>query len=149
MENNVVFLGAPGVGKGTYAQFLKKLYKIPHISTGDMLREIIVSGSEDGQRIKNFIDNGQLVPDDLILKLLKIRLKNDDCKKGFFLDGFPRTLKQAIELDKLTEIKRQTSEIEKQAIVIPKLTLQLARLSKILFWTLIFTILIFIGSLLF
>ncbi|PJG85557.1 adenylate kinase [Conservatibacter flavescens] len=91
----IILLGAPGAGKGTQAQFIMNKFNIPQISTGDMLRAAIKSGSELGQQAKTLMDAGQLVPDDLIIALVKDRVSQADCKDGFLLDGFPRTIPQA------------------------------------------------------
>ena len=91
----IVLLGAPGAGKGTQAQFIKERYNIPQISTGDMLRAAVKAGSALGQKAKSIMDAGQLVPDELIINLVKERVTLDDCKNGFLLDGFPRTIPQA------------------------------------------------------
>lgn len=97
----IVLLGPPGAGKGSLAQFLKNKVDIAHISTGDMLREEIKSGSELGNKAKQLIDEGKLVPDDIIIDMVKSRLSKDDCKNGYILDGFPRTAAQAEALDKV------------------------------------------------
>ncbi|MBE2896379.1 adenylate kinase [Pasteurellaceae bacterium HPA106] len=92
---NIILLGAPGAGKGTQAQFIMNEYHIPQISTGDMLRAAIKAGSELGKQAKVLMDAGKLVPDDLIIALVKERVAQDDAKNGFLLDGFPRTIPQA------------------------------------------------------
>ncbi len=104
MKMKIVMLGPPGSGKGTYASRLTKMLGIPHISTGDMVREEIKAQTEIGKKIKEYNDRGELVPDEIIIKLLAERLKKADAKKGFILDGFPRTLRQAEALEKLSEI---------------------------------------------
>ncbi len=91
----IILLGAPGAGKGTQAQFVMAKYGIPQISTGDMLRAAIKAGTELGKQAKSVIDAGQLVSDEIILGLIKERIAQDDCEKGFLLDGFPRTIPQA------------------------------------------------------
>ena len=96
---NMILLGAPGAGKGTQAELLVKKLSIPAISTGNMLREAMTNGSELGQKIKKFMDEGSLVPDDVILDILAQRVSEPDCKNGFILDGVPRTLAQAEAID--------------------------------------------------
>jgi adenylate kinase len=91
----LILLGAPGAGKGTQANFIKEKYNIPQISTGDMLRAAIKAGSELGLAAKKVMDAGQLVSDDIIIGLVKERLKDEDCKNGYLFDGFPRTVAQA------------------------------------------------------
>jgi adenylate kinase len=100
----IILLGAPGAGKGSQATKIAKEYGIAHISTGDALRANIKSGTELGKNAKSFIDKGQLVPDEVVVGIVADRIKQDDCKKGFLLDGFPRTVAQADALGKLTEI---------------------------------------------
>lgn len=96
----VVLLGPPGVGKGTQASNIVKKYNIPHISTGDIFRANIKEGTELGLTAKGYMDKGLLVPDELVVSIVKDRLTKEDCKDGFLLDGFPRTVKQAEVLDK-------------------------------------------------
>lgn len=91
----IILLGAPGAGKGTQAQFLMRKYGIPQISTGDMLRSAIKAGTELGLAAKRVMDEGKLVSDEIIIGLVKERIAQDDCKDGFLLDGFPRTIPQA------------------------------------------------------
>lgn len=94
----IVLVGAPGSGKGTQAKFISEKFNIPHISTGDMLRAEKESGSDRGNLIKSLIDNGQFVSDEMIIGIIEDRIKNDDCKNGFILDGFPRTHSQAVKM---------------------------------------------------
>ena len=92
---NIILLGAPGAGKGSQATKLKEYYDVPHISTGDAFRSNIKRQTEIGIFAKSFIDKGQLVPDDVTVKIVEERLSHDDCQKGFLLDGFPRSIPQA------------------------------------------------------
>ena len=96
---NIVLLGGPGAGKGTQAQKLVAEFGFAHISTGDLLRAAIKEGSKLGKKAKGYMDAGQLVPDDLVIDLVKERLEADDAQKGFILDGFPRNTAQAVALD--------------------------------------------------
>ncbi len=96
---NIMLFGAPGAGKGTQAKFLIEKYGIPQISTGDILRAAIKEGTAMGLEAKKFMDEGKLVPDSTIIGIIKDRLSEDDCKKGFILDGFPRTIAQAEALE--------------------------------------------------
>ena len=91
----LILLGGPGAGKGTQANFIKDNYQIPQISTGDMLRAALKEGTELGLKAKEYMDTGKLVPDDVIIGLVKERIKEPDCEKGFLFDGFPRTIPQA------------------------------------------------------
>jgi adenylate kinase len=91
----LILLGGPGAGKGTQANFIKENYQIPQISTGDMLRAALKEGTELGLKAKEYMDAGKLVPDDVIIGLVKERIKEPDCEKGFLFDGFPRTIPQA------------------------------------------------------
>ena len=101
---NLILLGAPGSGKGTLAKNIVKNYNIPQISTGDILRANITFGTELGLKAKAYMDAGKLVPDELVIDLLQQRLEEKDCKNGFILDGFPRTLAQAEALEKIARI---------------------------------------------
>jgi len=114
----IILLGAPGAGKGTQAKFLKLRFNIPQISTGDMLRSAVTNKTELGISAKDYMDRGILVPDDLIINLVKLRIKEEDCKDGFLLDGFPRTILQAhamktadIYVDYVIEIQVPDSHI--------------------------------------
>jgi len=102
---NIVLLGPPGIGKGTVAVKISKKLSIPHIATGDMLRENVAHKTKLGLKAKSFMDRGLLVPDEVVIEMIKERLKKDDCKNGFILDGFPRTINQAEEI-KETEINK-------------------------------------------
>ena len=95
----IIMLGAPGAGKGTQAKMLAEKYSIPHISTGDIFRANIKEGTELGKKAKEYMDKGLLVPDELVVDLVIDRFKADDCKNGYILDGFPRTIPQAEALD--------------------------------------------------
>lgn len=117
----IILLGGPGAGKGTQAQHLTEKFGIPQISTGDMLRAAIKAGTELGQAAKKVMDAGQLVSDDIIIGLVKERVAQDDCKQGYLLDGFPRTLPQAdamkengIDVDCVVEIDVPDDEIVKR-----------------------------------
>lgn len=100
----LIFLGPPAVGKGTHAGDAAKHYGIPKISTGDMLREEAKKKTELGSKVKEIIERGELVSDEIMVEILKERIAQDDCKKGFILDGFPRTIQQAEALDRITKI---------------------------------------------
>ena len=117
----IILLGAPGAGKGTQAQFLTKTFDIPQISTGDMLRAAIKAGTDLGKLAKSFMDSGKLVTDEIIIGLVKDRITHEDCKNGFLLDGFPRTVPQAdalkaagVTIDAVIEIDVPDSEIVKR-----------------------------------
>lgn len=117
----IILLGAPGAGKGTQAQFLTKEFNIPQISTGDMLRAAIKAGTEMGKMAKEAMDAGKLVTDEIIIGLVKDRIAEDDCKNGFLLDGFPRTVPQAdavkeagVAIDAVIEIDVPDEEIVKR-----------------------------------
>ena len=117
----LILLGGPGAGKGTQANFIKDKYQIPQISTGDMLRAAIKAGSDLGKKAKGYMDSGGLVPDEVIIGLVKERIKEADCQKGFLFDGFPRTIPQAdamkdagVALDGVVDINVPDSEIIKR-----------------------------------
>ena len=101
----ILFLGAPGCGKGTQSKKIIKKYNIPQISTGDLLREEIKSGSEIGEEIKNIMSTGQFVSDDLVVSLVSKKIDSPECENGFILDGFPRNISQANNLDRMFEEK--------------------------------------------
>ena len=114
----IILLGMPGAGKGTQAQFLIQKYRIPQISTGDMLRAATKAGTPLGMEAKKYMDRGELVPDGIVTELVKQRIKKPDCANGFIIDGFPRTLPQAealrdagIDLDFVVEIEVSDEEI--------------------------------------
>ena len=118
---NLILLGAPGAGKGTQAELLVKKLSIPAISTGNMLREAIANGTALGKKAKEYMDEGNLVPDDLILGIVAERVSRPDCARGFILDGVPRTLAQAealedrgVKIDHVISIEVDDSEIERR-----------------------------------
>ena len=115
----LILLGAPGAGKGTQAEIISKKLNIPTISTGNILREAIKNGTEIGLKAKRFMDNGKLVPDDVIIGIVKERVSRDDCANGFILDGVPRTIPQAealeqqgVHFDRVVSIEIEDSVIE-------------------------------------
>ena len=117
----LILLGGPGAGKGTQANLIKGNYQIPQISTGDMLRAAVKAGTELGLKAKGFMDSGGLVPDDVIIGLVKERIKESDCEKGFLFDGFPRTIPQAdamkeagVPIDAVVDINVPDEEIIKR-----------------------------------
>ena len=117
----LILLGGPGAGKGTQANYIKENYQIPQISTGDMLRAAVKAGTELGLKAKGYMDSGGLVPDDVIIGLVKERIKEPDCEKGFLFDGFPRTIPQAdamkeaeVPIDAVVDIDVPDAEIIKR-----------------------------------
>ncbi len=109
---NIILLGAPGAGKGTQAEKICEYLGIPAISTGNIIREALKSGTEMGLKAKSFMEAGQLVPDEVVIGIIKDRLKEDDCKNGFILDGFPRTIPQAEALDTMGVVIDKVIDIE-------------------------------------
>ena len=108
----IILLGAPGAGKGTQAEVISDRLNIPQISTGNIIREALKSGTEVGLKAKEFIDNGLLVPDEVVIAIIQERIAKDDCANGFILDGFPRTIAQAEALDKMGVIIDRVVDIE-------------------------------------
>lgn len=117
-----MFMGPPGVGKGTYAAEVSRRFGIPHISTGDMIREEIKRGSELGRKLKEYVEKGALVPDEIVTELVRERLSKEDCKRGFILDGYPRTLKQAEDLDRITEIDLVLNFVAPDEVIIDRIS---------------------------
>ncbi|TVQ43910.1 MAG: adenylate kinase [Gloeocapsa sp. DLM2.Bin57] len=109
-NSGLIFLGPPGAGKGTQAAIIAEKFQIPHISTGEMLRQAIASGTSLGQKAQSYVDKGELVPDELLLDLIRDRLSQDDAQQGWILDGFPRNLPQAEFLDRLLKEISQTCD---------------------------------------
>ncbi len=118
----LILLGAPGAGKGTQATRISDKYGLPHISTGDILRKNIKEGTELGIEAKSYIDAGQLVPDEVVINIVKDRLQQADCKKGYILDGFPRTVAQAEALDKVAEIDAVINFAVDPALIVDRIT---------------------------
>lgn len=119
---NLILLGAPGAGKGTLAASLIAKMGIPSVSTGNLLREAIAAGTELGLKAKQFMDAGQLVPDQVVIDMLKERIAQDDCAKGYILDGFPRTIPQAEALDTIAEIECALSLEVPDEVIEPRMT---------------------------
>ena len=109
---NLILLGAPGAGKGTQAEVISETLKIPTISTGNMIREALKSGTEMGRKAKEYVDAGKLVPDEVVIGIIKERLAQPDCADGFILDGFPRTIPQAEALDRMGIVIDRVIDIE-------------------------------------
>src|SRR3989344_5354896 len=118
----LILLGAPGAGKGTLAKKLIDKYNIPQLSTGDMLRAAVKEGTEFGKKAKSFMDSGALVPDQLVIDIIAERLKQKDCKNGFILDGFPRTVAQADALGRIAEVDHVISLNVKDEVVVHRLS---------------------------
>ncbi len=118
---NIVMLGAPGAGKGTYAKILSEKYSIPHISTGDLFRDIVKEDTELGRKVKEILDSGGLQSDDITLEILRKRLEKDDCKKGFILDGYPRNISQAESLSTIVDIDLVLYFVASENVVLDRL----------------------------
>ena len=119
----IILLGAPGAGKGTQAAYITKALNIPAISTGDIIRNALKSCSELGKKAKSYMNEGKLVPDEIVIDIIKERLKEDDCKNGFILDGFPRTIAQAEALDSMgVEIDKVVDLEVDEDLIIRRLT---------------------------
>lgn len=114
MKKEFIFIGPPGSGKGTQTKMLAKEYNFPHIDTGALLREAIASGSDEGKLANSFMEQGQLVPTELVSRIIKNRLSKSDCNEGFILDGYPRSLEQAYALDKILEEINKDTNIKPQ-----------------------------------
>ena len=108
----IILLGAPGAGKGTQAEVICNRYNIPAISTGNIIREALKTGTEMGLKAKSYMESGALVPDEVVIGIIKERIVKDDCKDGFILDGFPRTIPQAEALDKMGIVIDKVIDIE-------------------------------------
>ena len=108
----IILLGAPGAGKGTQAEVICNRYNIPAISTGNIIREALKTGTEMGLKAKSYMESGALVPDEVVIGIIKERIVKDDCKDGFILDGFPRTIPQAEALDKMGSVIDKVIDIE-------------------------------------
>lgn len=117
----LVFLGAPGAGKGTQATRVCEKYNIPHVSTGDILRANIKAGTALGREAKGYIDKGLLVPDEVVIGLVEDRLAQSDCQKGFLLDGFPRTIEQAKALGKFAKISCAINIAVDESLVVERI----------------------------
>ncbi|MEM0024203.1 MAG: adenylate kinase [Thermofilaceae archaeon] len=118
----LVFMGPPGVGKGTYAAAISERFGIPHVSTGDMIREEIKKGTELGRKLREYVERGELVPDELVTEIVRARLSQEDCKHGFILDGYPRTLKQAEDLDKMTKIDLVLNFVAPDEVIVDRIS---------------------------
>jgi len=118
----IIFLGPPGSGKGTYSKRVSPALNIPHISTGDIFRDHLKNETEIGKKVKQIMDSGGLVSDEIVMEIVKLRIEKDDTKNGFIFDGFPRTLEQARQLDDITKIDVVLNLVIPENILIEKLT---------------------------
>ena len=119
---NIIFLGPPGAGKGTQAQIVCQKLGIPQISTGDMLRSAIANQTETGLKAKEYMDQGQLVPDQVVIDIVKERLAMDDCRNGYILDGFPRTVEQAKALSEFADIDAASNRDVPDEVLVHRLS---------------------------
>ncbi len=119
---NIVLLGAPGVGKGTMAKMLSEHFKLPHISTGDLLRANISDNTPLGIKAREFVDSGRLVPDELVTEMVKLELKEESASKGFFLDGYPRNVAQAESLKTFSELSKVINLVAPKKVIIERLS---------------------------
>lgn len=124
MKKSIIMLGAPGVGKGTQAKLISEKYNIPHISTGDMLRAAVKEGTELGLKAKAIMEKGDLVPDEIMHGIVKERLSKEDCKDGYILDGFPRTIPQAEFLDTVDKINYVIYIYVPEELIVKRLVLR-------------------------
>lgn len=118
----LIIFGPPGSGKGTYSSLLEKKFGIPKINTGDIFREIIKEKSELSKKISSYVLSGKLVPDEITIQVLKERLAKKDCKNGFILDGYPRTIKQAEELEKISKIDAVINLVVPKEVIVKRLS---------------------------
>lgn len=118
---NIVLLGSPGVGKGTYAGILSKKYNIPHISTGQLFRDAVKNKTELGKKVEEYINRGDLVPDEIVIQIVRDRLEKDDCKNGFLLDGFPRTIPQAEAIESFKKIDKVLNFVASEEEILNRL----------------------------
>lgn len=119
---NIILLGPPGVGKGTYAMILSKKYCIPHISAGDLFRDSVKNNTELGKKVREYLNSGKLVPDKMTIQLIKERLKKEDCKNGFVLEGFPRTIGQAKALKEFKKIDIVLNFVASDEVIMDRLS---------------------------
>ncbi|MCK5023745.1 MAG: adenylate kinase [Candidatus Aenigmarchaeota archaeon] len=119
---NMIFLGSPGIGKGTHANMVAEEFNIPKISTGEIMREEVKESTNLGKDVQDYMDSGELVPDEVVIEIIKKRINEDDCKNGFILDGFPRTIRQAEELSNITKIKVVLNLTAPHEVIIERIT---------------------------
>lgn len=119
---NMIFLGPPGIGKGTHANIVSEKYGLPKISTGEIMREEVKEGTELGKEVQEYMDSGELVPDEVVIEIIRKRVNEDDCRNGFILDGFPRTIRQAEELGEITKIDLVLNLTAPHEVIIERIT---------------------------